>query len=78
MFQNNFSFNSPEKTNNTSLISDDRFITLINNLSDLVKEYYSISKNTIDEAFNIFIEYEEDDLNIIPQLYSNIEEQKKI
>ena len=46
MLQNNFSFNSPEKksTNNTTLISDDKFISLINNLSDLIRDYYYSQK----------------------------------
>ena len=79
MLQNNFSFNSPEKksTINTTLISDDKFVSLINNLSDIIKDYYYSNKNNIDEIFNIFIEYEENNVKIIPKFFKKIEKQKK-
>ena len=74
--QNNFSFNSPEKvtTNNTTLISDDKFISLINNLSELIKDYYYTSKNNINEIFDIIKEKEE---NNIKKLFTQIDKQKK-
>ena len=76
MMQNNFSFNSPEKvtTNNTTLISDDKFISLINNLSELIKDYYYTSKNNINEIFDIIKEKEE---NNIKKLFTQIDKQKK-
>ena len=76
MLKNNFSFNSPEKTStkNTTLISDEKFISLINNLSDLIKEFYYISKNNLDE---IFKEFRENNKKIIPQFYQNIQKQQK-
>ena len=79
MLQNNFSFNSPEKksTINTTLISDDKFVSLINNLSDIIKDYYYSTKNNIDDIFSIFIEYEENNVKIIPKFFKKIEKQQK-
>ena len=76
MLKNNFSFNSPEKvsTKNTTLISDEKFISLINSLSDLIKEYYYISKNNLDE---IFKEIRENNLKIMPPFYQSIQKQQK-
>ena len=61
MLQNNFPFNSPEKitTNKTALISDDKFINLINNLSDLIKDYYFTNKTNINSLYNIITENSE-------------------
>ena len=79
MLQNNFSFNSPEKksTNNTTLISDDKFISLINNLSDIIRDYYYATKNNIDDIFNILLEYEENNTKAFPKFFKKIEKQQK-
>jgi hypothetical protein len=79
MLQNNFPFNSPEKitTNKTALISDDKFINLINNLSDLIKDYYFTNKTNINSLYNIITENSEKNIQeIIPNLFSAIETQK--
>ena len=79
MFQNDFAFNSPEKMiiNKTALISDDKFINLINNLSELIKEYYFTNKNDTNELFNLIIENEEKTIKeIMPNLIDTIENQK--
>ena len=79
MLQNNFTFNSPEKitTNKTALISDDKFINLINNLSDLIKDYYFTNKTNINSLYNIITENSEKNIQeIIPNLFSAIETQK--
>ena len=59
MLTNNYSFNSPEKINqNDTIINDDGFITLINNLSQLIKTYYYLCKNNNDEMFQLLSLYE--------------------
>ena len=79
MLQNNFSFNSTEKksTNNTTLISDDKFISLINNLSDIIRDYYYATKNNIDDIFNILLEYEENNTKAFPKFFKKIEKQQQ-
>ena len=79
MLQNNFSFNSPEKMiiNKNALISDDKFVNLINNLSELIKEYYFANKNNINELFNLFSENEEKKIkDLMSHLVKRIEKQK--
>ena len=80
MKQKNYSFNSPDKNKNSNnaLIKDDKFISLINNLSEIIKEYYNISKANFEEINNLFSENIDinNNNNIIPQLYYNIENQK--
>ena len=78
--KNNFSFNSPEKRiRNNALISDDKFITLINNLSELIKEYYYSSKSNLDEINNIILNSQENNNNnnIISKINYNIGKQQK-
>lgn len=62
MLTNNYSFNSPTKlnqnNNDMTIATDDKFINLINNLSELIKKYYYSSKNNNDELIQTFSNYE--------------------
>ena len=60
MLANNYSFNSPGKNNQNdiTIFNDDKFINLINNLSELIKTYYYIWKNNNDEILQSFSLYE--------------------
>ena len=59
MLTNNYSFNSPGKQQqNDTLETDDKFITLINNLSNLIKTYYYLCKDNNEEIFHFLSSYE--------------------
>ena len=60
MLANNYSFNSPGKNNqnNNTIFTDDKFINLINKLSELIKAYYYIWKNNNDQILQSFSLYE--------------------
>ena len=66
MLTNNFAFNSPGKINqNETIMNDDKFINLINNLSELIKTYYYSCKNNNDDIIQSFSLYEQNYQNLI-------------
>ena len=61
MITNNYSFNSPGKkihNENETIVNDEKFITLINNLSGQIKSYYNSCKSNNNEIFQSFLLYE--------------------
>ena len=62
MLTNNYSFNSPTKVNQNNndmtITTDDKFINLINSLSELIKKYYYSCKNNNEELLQTFSNYE--------------------
>ena len=76
MLNNNYSFNSPGKKNplnnlQESILTDDKFIGLINNLSELIKKYYYLFKNNNEEIFQSFNLYESN-YNFLISLIKNL------
>ena len=73
MLTNNYSFNSPGKQiQRETIVNDEKFINLINNLSELIKNYYYTCKSTNDEIIQSFTQYKKNTnylLSIIKDIF---------